>query len=84
MRDIKNWSERMKSPLIALYTEKGLQDMWNAWCNALILISESGGDICNSSLSKIICPTFILHGNKDPMLAPEHPGYLFLKIKKSK
>lgn len=84
MRDISNWSDRMKAPLIALYTEKGLQDMWNAWCNALIKISKNGGDICKGSLLKINCPTLILHGDKDPMVAPEHPDYLFSHIKKSK
>lgn len=84
MSDISKWSEKMKGPLIALYTEKGLEEMWGSWCKALIEISKNGGDICNNSLSKIKCPTFILHGDKDPMIAPEHPGYLIEHIRKSK
>lgn len=84
MKYISNWSERMKEPLIALYTEKGLQNMWAAWCDALTEIYKNGGDICTSSLPKIECPSFILHGDKDPMVAPEHPGFLFSQIKKAK
>lgn len=84
MRDISKWSERMKAPLVALYTEKGLHDMWGAWCDALVEIAKNGGDICNEYLPQINCPTFILHGDKDPMLAPEHPDYLFSHIKKAK
>lgn len=84
MRDISKWSERMKAPLVALYTEKGLQEMWTAWSNTLAEISKNGGNICKDYLSKIKCPTFILHGDKDPMVAPEHPGYLFDNIQKAK
>lgn len=84
MKDISKWSEKMKAPLIALYTEKVLQEMWTGWCNVLIEIAKNGGDICKNYLSQIECPTFILNGDKDPMIAPEHPSYLFSNIKKTK
>nr|CAI5830525.1 unnamed protein product [Callosobruchus analis] len=84
MRDISNWSERMKMPLIEMYTEKGLKDMWYSWCDTLIEMAQNGGNICKDKLKDIRCPTFILHGDKDPMVAPEHPGYLFSKIRMAK
>lgn len=84
IRDISKWSDRMKAPLIKLYTEKGLQDMWNSWCDTLKTIQANGGDICKNDLQNIKCPTFILHGDKDPMVAAEHPEYLMSHIKNAK
>ncbi|KAG5887597.1 hypothetical protein JTB14_025756 [Gonioctena quinquepunctata] len=85
LRDISKWSEKMKAPLIALYTEKGLQDMWAKWCDTVTKIYEDNdGDICKECLKNIQCPTYILHGDKDPMVAPEHPGYLCSNIKIAK
>ncbi|XP_018567080.1 valacyclovir hydrolase [Anoplophora glabripennis] len=84
IRDINNWSERMKEPLIKLYTERGLQDMSNGWCDTLKNIQINGGDICKNDLQNIKCPTFILHGDKDPMLAAGHPEYLMSRISNAK
>ncbi|KAF7286769.1 hypothetical protein GWI33_004391 [Rhynchophorus ferrugineus] len=66
IRDIKKWSDRMKSPLIKLYTEEGLQKMWNDWCNVMQDIYK------------------VLHGDKDPMVLPEHPKYLIKNIRNVK
>lgn len=74
----------MKAPLIATYTEKGLETLWNNWCDTLLKIFENGGDICQDYLKRIQCPTFILNGDKDPMVDPSHPGHLFNSIKKAK
>lgn len=74
----------MKAPLIELYTEKGLQSMWNDWCDALKVIHANGGDICKGCLDKIKCPTLILHGDKDPMIVPEHLDYLASHIQGAK
>ncbi|XP_072394088.1 valacyclovir hydrolase [Diabrotica undecimpunctata] len=84
LRDISKWSDKMKAPLIALYTEKGLLDMWNAWCDTFVKLYENGGDICKAELKQIKCPVFILHGDKDPMVAAEHPDYLLSNIKMAK
>lgn len=75
----------MKAPLIKLYTENGLQDMWNAWCDALQdIYKKSNGNLCKEKLPLIKCPTLIVHGNKDPMIATEHPQYLLNNIKGAK
>lgn len=85
IRDISKWSDKMKKPLIELYTEPGLQKMWGDWCDALQAIyKQNNGDICKELIKEINCPTFILHGNKDPMVAEEHPAYLEKHIKGSK
>ncbi|CAH0553854.1 unnamed protein product [Brassicogethes aeneus] len=74
----------MKNPLIKLYTQEGLEDLWGGWCGAVHNIFVNGGNICKEDLGKIKCPTLILHGDKDPMVHPEHPEYLFQNIKMSK
>ncbi|PNF31661.1 hypothetical protein B7P43_G15689 [Cryptotermes secundus] len=85
MRDISKWSERMKAPLIKLYGEEGLTTMWNQWTDALVgIYKNQNGDICKGCLSKITCPTLIVHGNKDAMVASEHPEYLLKHIPHSK
>ncbi|KAI4459061.1 valacyclovir hydrolase [Holotrichia oblita] len=85
IRDVSNWSEKMKAPLVKLYGLDGLQKMWNGWCDALAdIFKHRGGDICKEDVEKIQCPTFILHGDKDPLVLPEHPLFLLDKIKGSK
>jgi len=85
MRDISKWSERMKAPLIKLYGEEGLTAMWNQWVDTLLdMYKNKDGDICKDCLSKINCPTLVIHGNKDAMVAQEHPGYLLKHIRHSK
>lgn len=72
----------MKAPLIKMYTEEGLQDMWNEWCDVMVKICD-GGDICRNELPLIKCPTLILHGNLDPVVDPEHHTYLLKHIESS-
>jgi valacyclovir hydrolase len=75
----------MKAPLIKLYGEEGLTAMWNQGVDTLLdMYKNKGGDICKDYVSKITCPTLIIHGNKDAMVAPEHPGYLLKHIRHSK
>lgn len=66
----------MKQPLIELYGKDGLQNMWNEWVDVLIDIYKNGGNICKDLLPQIQCQTLILHGDKDSMVASEHPQYL--------
>lgn len=74
----------MKAPLIKLYTERGLEEMWGGWCDALQeIMTNTGGNICKHFLPKITSPTFVLHGTKDPMVAPEHPDYIINHIQGS-
>lgn len=85
IRDISNWSPKMKEPLVKLYGESGFQKLWNDWCDTLKNIHEKkGGDICKNKLQLIKCPTLILHGAKDPMIAKEHPLFLQKHIQNSR
>lgn len=84
IRDVSKWSEKMREPLVKLYGLDGLQKLWNNWCDAMSEIYKNGGNICKDLLVNITCPTLILHGDKDPMVAAEHPEYLAKHIKGSR
>ncbi|XP_014666242.1 PREDICTED: valacyclovir hydrolase-like isoform X2 [Priapulus caudatus] len=83
-RDIKNWSERMKGPMLAMYGE-GFQKLWSDWIDGFDrLLREKGGDLCLSETDKVRCPTLIIHGQKDAMVGQEHADYLHSHINGSK
>ena len=42
------------------------------------------GDICDSEIHRISCPTLIINGKKDALVPMEHPLHLHKKIKDAK
>ncbi|XP_067652088.1 valacyclovir hydrolase-like [Haliotis asinina] len=85
VEDIDQWSARMKEPFIQMYGEKYFRAQWSNWVKAYSrYYTDSKGDICKAELKNITCPTFILHGMKDPMVVGEHPVYLNKHIKNSR
>ncbi len=54
-------------------------------CLQFLLISIfSYRNLCRELLPEIRCPTLIVHGNKDAMVASEHPEMLNKRIRGSK
>ena len=53
---------------------------------AILKIAKSSPDmdICRQRLAEIRCPTLIIHGSKDAMVASEHPDVLNKQIQGSK
>jgi len=85
IRDINKWSERMKAPMIQVYGEDYFRNTWSNWIDGMIrLYKKQKGDLCKQALSKIKCPTLIVHGAKDAMVLTEHPTYLNQNIANSK
>lgn len=82
IRDVSKWSEKMRQPMEAMYGKEGFAELWSQWIDALIAIyKERNGDICKEHVKKIVSPTLIVHGAKDPMIAEEHVPYLQKNIK---
>ncbi|XP_072013298.1 valacyclovir hydrolase-like [Amphiura filiformis] len=76
-KDISNWSERMRAPMIKVYGKEYFQNTWSAWVDGFKKINEERrGDVCIAELRQIKCPTLILHGELDPMVGHEHPVFL--------
>ena len=85
IRNIDSWSARMKEPLLAIYGEDYFRKTWEAWIDAMInLYEKNKGDICRNHITRIKCPTLIVHGKKDIMVDGVHPIYLKQHIKNSK
>lgn len=85
-RDINNWSERMKAPMVEQYGEDYFRKTWAGWvdCVTNMVNEKKDGDVCMSECRRIHRPTLILHGDKDPMVPPEHPVYLQRNIRGSR
>ena len=74
-RLLSSWSSRMVQAMGEIYGDQ-LQNLWSAWCDAMQAIYKAGGDICRQRLGEIHCPTFILHGSKDPLVPNFHADIL--------
>ncbi|CAN8020618.1 unnamed protein product, partial [Ixodes persulcatus] len=84
-RNTEQWSKRMREPMEALYGPERFQKLWWGYCAFhKRLLHNQGGDVCRAELAKIRCPTLIVHGEKDPLVPPEHPAYLLRHIALSK
>lgn len=71
--------------MIQVYGEDYFRKTWSEWIDAMLrLYKKQNGDLCKQVLSKIKCPTLIIHGAKDAMVLPEHPTYLKQNIANSK
>lgn len=82
IRDISTWSEKMRAPLIQLYGEEYFRTTWESWVNAFERIYETqDGDICRKEIKLIQCPLFVLHGDKDPLVARIHPDHILSEVK---
>ena len=80
VRDTDNWSPRFRAEFENVYGPQRLKDLWAEYCDRY----ELWNDICTQDLKKIQCPMFLLHGDKDPMVAPEHPDFIAKNVKKCK
>merc|ERR1712127_675603 len=78
--DVSKWSPRMRAPMEAVYGEEDFPRLWGAWCQAYRDYYSRGGDICSTRVKEILCPTLIIHGAKDAMVAPEHVEFLHQNI----
>ncbi|KAJ7338487.1 hypothetical protein JRQ81_012379, partial [Phrynocephalus forsythii] len=84
IRDISKWSERTRKPMEAMYGLEYLSKTCSAWVDGISqFIHRPDGNICQSSLPHIKCPTLILHGEKDPLVPRFHPEYIHKHIANS-
>jgi valacyclovir hydrolase len=70
-RLISSWSPRMRESLEAVYGSS-LQSIWSGYCDSIRSRFETAPNICRNELAYIRCPSLILHGAHDPIVAPHH------------
>lgn len=74
--DTSSWSEQMKSPYVKVYGAQTFQNLWSRHIDFYRCL----GDICKDKLGSVRCPTFILHGDRDPLCNLSHMNYLAKNI----
>ncbi|XP_073487070.1 valacyclovir hydrolase-like [Aquarana catesbeiana] len=85
VKDVSNWSQKMRQPMEELYGKEYFANTFSAWVEAISQFPNvSNGNICQHLLPLIDCPTLIIHGVKDPMVPSFHPDYLHQHIKNSR
>ncbi|XP_037626368.1 valacyclovir hydrolase isoform X2 [Sebastes umbrosus] len=85
VRDVSQWSVRMRKPMEELYGAEIFAKTWGAWVDGIAQFAKRPeGSICLELLPLISCPTLILHGEKDPMVPSFHPQFLLKHIKGSR
>ncbi len=86
VKDVKDWSPRMRAPMEAVYGSEYFAQLWEDWVNAMVKMADAtpDRDICGDRLSEIRCPSMIVHGSQDAMVSGEHPEMLHKRIKNSK
>ena len=71
VRMISAWSPRAAETMRAVYGD-ALDDLWERYIVGQEALFEAGGDLYTAMLAKVKCPTFVLHGAKDPLTPSLH------------
>lgn len=75
-RDIADWPIEIREWRMSVYGSS-LQKVWSGCLDTLCYChTNNNGDICTKNLSKISCPTLIVHGARDNRCQPFHGEYL--------
>ncbi|XP_023944371.2 valacyclovir hydrolase [Bicyclus anynana] len=85
IKDVNKWSKRMSEPMIEIYGKERFAKYWAGWVDAMEAIYQANkGNLCADRLKNIKCPTFILYGEKDPMVDRVHVSHLHTHIEGSR
>ena len=80
-RDVNTWNARGRELTESVYGAIDLPKLWSSLLDTVnTLYKERNGDMCKEELSKIRCPTLILHGANDHMCLQFHAEYLHKNI----
>lgn len=83
-RDVRSWNAKIFDSLTKLYGSS-FQDKWSAYLDELKnCLAVNNGDICTKALSKISCPTLIVHGAKDEFIPLFQAEYLLDHVTRSR
>jgi len=71
IRKISAWSPRAAEAMCAVYGNR-LDALWDRYVTGQEALFNAGGDLYRPLLAKVECPTFVLHGAKDPLTPGLH------------
>lgn len=77
LRDVSNWSSRMREKSEALHGTDRLQELNDDATDGWIrMYTEAAGDVCLEALHQVACPTLVVHGAKDVICDMKHARYI--------
>jgi len=83
-REVETWPAKLRESMTQIYGEVYWKATWWKWCDVMRKLHHQGGDAMLGRLEEIVCPTLILHGKNDPLIANFHPHRLHSRIKNSR
>ncbi|MBZ3869777.1 Valacyclovir hydrolase [Sciurus carolinensis] len=83
--DVSKWSEKTRKPLEALYGYDYLAKTCEKWVDGIGQFKHlPNGNICRHLLPLVQCPTLIVHGEKDILVARFHADFIHEHVKGSR
>ena len=80
-KNVDTWSTRFRDAMETVYGPDGLRELWAKWNSGVEEIFSQGGNLYREDVGKVQCPTFLLHGMKDPLVPQFHVDYLRENLK---
>ncbi len=85
LEEDQRWNPRYCEAFEAVYGSQGLSQLWHRYTDSVrATYAQRDGDICAEEMSKVKCPTLILHGEKDRFSPWSHAEYMKSHISGSK
>jgi len=77
LEDLKNWNPRFREAFEAIYGVPNLALLWQKFTDSVrAMYAKTGGDVCTEEMTKVSCPTLILHGGRDKFSPLSHAEYM--------
>lgn len=80
-KNVDTWSSNFRDALEGVYGPDGLRELWAKWNKGVEKIFSEGGNLYREDVGKVQCPTFLLHGLKDPLVPKFQVDYLRENLK---
>ncbi|KAF0289770.1 Valacyclovir hydrolase [Amphibalanus amphitrite] len=84
MRNIDDWSEADRAPMLELYGEEYFRSMWTEWVDVTLAFKDVSNGTCMRETREVQCPTLVVHGAKDEYFEMEDPEYFVKNIPNAK
>ena len=77
LEDLRRWNPRFREAFEAIYGEPNLFPLWQKFTDSVrATYAWTGGDVCTKEMTKVTCPTLILHGERDKFSLSSHAEYM--------
>ena len=77
LEDPKSWNPRFHEVFEAIYGVPNYAPLWQKFTDSVrAMYAKTDGDVCTEEMTKVSCPTLILHGGRDKFSPLSHAEYM--------